>query len=91
VGKGKGFENLKDVFGILLQFKGVTGEGTKDGGRCDVPGNGLITMGLDGFGRFGASNGGIRVTNGDGDLVDKNHVTRKDLKMQGGKVGQART
>jgi len=77
--------------GILLQFKGMMGEGTKDGGRCDVPGNVPITMGLDGFGRFGASNREIKVTNGDGDLVDENHVTREGLGDARRKVGQART
>jgi hypothetical protein len=52
VGKGKGSKKLKDVFGILLQFKNAMGEGIEDGSRCDVPGNGPNTMGLDGFGRL---------------------------------------
>jgi hypothetical protein len=69
VGKWKGSKKLKDVFGILLQFKGMMGEGTEDSGRCGIPGNGPITMGLDGFRRFGAANGEIKVANGGGDLV----------------------
>lgn len=69
VGKRKGSEKLKNVFGILLQFKGTMGEGTEDSGRCGIPSNGPISMGLDGFRRFGAANGEIKVANGGGDLV----------------------
>jgi len=47
VGKRKGSEKLKNVFGILLQFKGMVVEGTEDSGGCGVPGNGPISMGLE--------------------------------------------
>jgi len=49
VRKGKGTEKLKEVFSVLLEFKGAMGESTEDSGRCGIPGDGPITMGLDSF------------------------------------------
>jgi len=85
--KRESFENLKDVFGILLQFKGMMGKAQRMWQMGDVPGM-SNHHGFGCFGRFGASNRRFKVTNGDGDLVDENHVTRKDLEMQGGKVAR---
>ena len=66
---GKGSEKLKHVFGILLQFMGMMGESTEDSGRCGIPGDGPITMGLDNFGGFATANGEVKIPDRSSELV----------------------
>jgi len=69
VRKGKGTKKLKEVFGVLLEIKGVMGESTEDSGRCGIPGNGPIAVGLDSFRGLATPNREVKISNGSGDLV----------------------
>ena len=56
VGIWKGSKKLKDVFGILLQFLSLMWECTEDGRGSGIPSDSPVSVGLNGFRRFPASN-----------------------------------
>jgi hypothetical protein len=56
MGKWKGSEKLKYVFGVLLQLLGSMRERAEFGGSSGVPSDGPVSVGLDGFGWFSTAN-----------------------------------
>jgi hypothetical protein len=45
------------------------GKGTEDSSGGGIPGNGPVSMRLDGFGWFCSANGEVKIPDGGGDLV----------------------
>ena len=66
---GKGSEKLKNIFGVLLQLIGTVGERTEDGCQSGVPCDGPVSVGLDDFGQFTATDGEVKVSNRGGGFV----------------------